>query len=110
MVDLDSAIVYYDFDKRIVKSTPDLKDTQRLETYPAWTPDGTTYFSAAAAIPWTDRTTGAAKNSIRGVTKLRRISYDIETDQWGKAETGMLSPEATVKSMLLRRISPDGRF
>ena len=109
VVDLDSAILYYDFDKRVVKSTPDLKDAQRLETYPAWTPDGKWLYFCSAAIPWTDRTTVPPKNFDQTRYELRRISYDIEKDQWGKAET-VLSPEATGKSMLLPRISPDGRL
>ena len=79
VVDLDSAIVYYDFDKRIVKSTPDLKDAQRLETYPAWTPDGKWLYFCSAAIPWTDRTTVPPKNFDQTRYELRRISYDIET-------------------------------
>ena len=40
---------------------------------------------------------------------LRRISYDVATDQWGQAET-VLSAEETGQSILLPRISPDGRF
>ncbi len=109
VVDLDSAILYYDFDKRVVKSTPDLKDIQRLETYPAWTPDGKWLYFCSAAIPWTDRVTVPPKNFDQVRYDLRRISYDIEKDQWGKAETA-LSSEATGKSILLPRVSPDGRL
>lgn len=109
VVDLDSAIVYYDFDKRVVKSTPDLKDAQRLETYPAWTPDGKWLYFCSAAIPWTDRATVPPKNYDQTRYELRRISYDIDNDQWGKAET-VLSSATTGKSMLLPRISPDGRL
>jgi hypothetical protein len=109
VVDLDSAILYYDFDKRIVKSTPDLKDAQRLETYPTWTPDGKWLYFCSAAIPWTDRVTVPPKNFDQVRYDLRRISYDIEKDQWGKAETA-LSSETTGKSILLPRVSPDGRL
>jgi hypothetical protein len=39
---------------------------------------------------------------------LMRISYDIETDKWGQIET-VLAAEETGKSILLPRISPDGK-
>jgi hypothetical protein len=39
---------------------------------------------------------------------LVRISYDIDSDTWGKPET-ILSAEDTGRSILLPRISPDGR-
>jgi hypothetical protein len=38
-----------------------------------------------------------------------RISYNIKTDTWGQAET-VLSSKETNKSILLPRISPDGKF
>ena len=40
---------------------------------------------------------------------LRRISYDVEADEWGEAET-VLSAEETGLSILMPRVSPDGRF
>lgn len=40
---------------------------------------------------------------------LMRISYDITTDKWGQLET-VLGAGETGKSILLPRISPDGRF
>jgi hypothetical protein len=40
---------------------------------------------------------------------LVRISYDLERDQWGKVET-VLSAQDTGQSILLPRISPDGRW
>ena len=38
-----------------------------------------------------------------------RISYDIDKDQWGSLET-VLSADQTGLSILLPRISPDGRY
>jgi len=109
VVDLDSAIVYYNLHERVVKTTPDLKDPQRLETYPAWSPDGRTLYFCSAAIPWTDRNTVPPKGFNEVRYDLRRISYDIDGDRWGKAET-VLSSDATGKSILLPRVSPDGRL
>jgi hypothetical protein len=38
-----------------------------------------------------------------------RMSYDVDTDQWGDAQT-VLAPEQTGLSILLPRIAPNGRF
>jgi hypothetical protein len=40
---------------------------------------------------------------------LVRIAYDVEADQWGQPET-VLAAKDTGRSILLPRISPDGRF
>jgi Tol biopolymer transport system component len=109
VVDLDSAIVYYDLQKQTVKSVPDLRDIQRLETYPSWSPDGRNLFFCSAPIPWTDRTTVPPRGFDQVRYELRRIAYDPDTDTWGRAET-ILSTETTGKSILLPRISPDGKL
>jgi hypothetical protein len=40
---------------------------------------------------------------------LMRVSYDVETDAWGPAETVLSASQAGL-SILLPRVSPDGRF
>jgi hypothetical protein len=98
VVDLDSAIFYYDVAQARIKKTPALADKKRLETYPAWTPDGRfLYFCSAPA-------------RYREVKyDLMRIGYDVETDRWGPLET-VLRAADTGRSILLPRVSPDGRF
>lgn len=108
VVDLDSGIFYYDVEKAMVKRCPALADKKRLETYPAWTPDGKTLYFCSAPLLWTEQTVPPAR--YREVKyDLMRISYDLETDAWGQAET-VLSAAATGMSVLLPRVSPDGRF
>jgi hypothetical protein len=108
VVDLDSAIFYYDVEKAKVKSTPALADKKKLETYPAWTPDGKTLYFCSAPMLWTEKTMPPAR--YREVKyDLLRISYDLETDTWGTPET-VLSAAQTGMSILLPRVSPDGRF
>ena len=109
VVDLDSALVCYRVESRKGKSPKELADKDRLETYPTWSPDGKYLYFCSAPILWKDRNTVPPVNYNKVKYDLRRISYDVATDQWGKAET-VLSATETGQSILLPRISPDGRF
>ncbi len=109
VVDLDSALVCYRVESRQGTSPKELADKDRLETYPAWSPDGKYLYFCSAPVLWKDRNTVPPENYDKVKYDLRRISYDVATDQWGKAET-VLSADQTGQSILLPRISPDGRF
>jgi hypothetical protein len=109
VVDLDSLIVYYNVESRQIKTTPALSDKKRLETYPAWTPDGKYLYFCSAPLLWTDMDTVPPKGYDRVKYDLMRVSYDVETDTWGVAETVLTAAE-TGLSILLPRVSPDGRF
>lgn len=109
VVDLDSALACYHLDSEKVTCPADLADKNRLETYPTWSPDGRYLYFCSAPILWQDRNTVPPENYDKLKYDLRRVSYDVETDQWGKAET-VLSADETGLSILLPRISPDGRF
>ena len=109
VVDLDSAIFYYDVTEQTIKKTPALADRQRLETYPAWTPDGKYLYFCSAPLLWTDMERVPPQRYDEVKYDLMRISYDVETDTWGTLET-VLSAAETGRSILLPRISPDGRF
>ena len=109
VVDLDSALLCYHLDSQKVTCPEELADKGRLETYPAWSPDGRTLYFCSAPILWQDRDTVPPKSYDKVKYDLWRIAYDIETDQWGTAET-VLSADETGLSVMLPRISPDGRF
>jgi hypothetical protein len=109
VVDLDSLIVYYNIDSKQIKTAPALSDKKRLETYPAWTPDGKHLYFCSAPLLWTDMDAVPPKGYDQVKYDLMRVSYDIETDAWGDAET-VLSADQTGLSILLPRVSPDGRF
>jgi len=109
VADLDSALAYYDLKSKIVKVPPQLADKFRLETYPTWSPDGDYLYFCSAPILWSDRNVVPPKNYEKVRYDLMRISYDIDTDSWGRLET-VLSASQTGKSIMLPRISPDGRF
>jgi len=109
VVDLDSALACYYIDTKKVVCPPELADKNRLETYPTWSPDGRYLYFCSGPIPWKNRETVPPENYDKLKYDLRRIAYDVEKEQWGKAET-VLSAEETGLSILLPRISPDGRF
>jgi hypothetical protein len=109
VVDLDSALVCYRVDSQKGTCPQELADKDRLETYPAWSPDGKYLYYCSAPVLWKDRNAVPPENYDKVRYDLRRISYDIATDQWGQTET-ILSAEETGQSILLPRVSPDGRF
>jgi hypothetical protein len=109
VVDLDSALVCYRIADRKGSCPNELADKDRLETYPAWSPDGRYLYYCSAPIPWKDRNTVPPDGYDKLKYDLRRIAYDLATNQWGKAET-VLSAQDTGQSILLPRPSPDGRF
>ena len=109
VVDLDSAIAYYVTETHAVKTIGALSEKDRLETYPTWSPDGKYLYYCSAQILWEDRDTMPPEQYDQVKYDLMRISYDLETDEWGKSET-VLSSQETGLSILLPRISPDGRY
>ncbi len=109
VIDLDSVMTYYDLRTRTVKTAPPLSDKDRLEIYPAWSPDGKYLYFCSAPILWTDRKTVPPKEFAEVRYDLHRIAYDLDSDTWGSLET-ILSADQTGKSILLPRVTPDGRF
>jgi hypothetical protein len=108
VVDLDSYLAYYDVDSRTVRTAPALARKDRLETYPAWSPDGRYLYFCSAPLTWTRRDVIPDQyDQIK--YDLMRIAYDIERDAWGTPET-VLSAKDTGQSILEPRISPDGRW
>ena len=108
VIDFDSVMTYYLVDSETVKTTPELSRKDRLETYPTWSADGRYLYFCSAPITWADR--NAVPESYDQIKyDLVRTSYDIDRDQWGPLES-VLSAEDTGLSILLPRISPDGRW
>jgi len=108
VADLDSAILYYNTETQKVKIAGALADKSRLETYPAWSPDGKYLYYCSAPLLWKDRNSVPPENYKNLRYSLMRTSYDIDSDSWGRPEI-VLSSEKTDKSILLPRISPDGK-
>jgi len=108
VIDLDSYLAYYDVDSRTVKTAPALARKDRLETYPAWSPDGRYLYFCSAPLTWTRRDV-VPEQYDRIKYDLVRIAYDVQRDAWGTPET-VLSAQETGQSILEPRISPDGRW
>ncbi len=109
VVDLDSALVCYRVRERKAVCPPALSDKNRLETYPTWSPDGQWLYFCSGPILWTDRNKVPPENYDKLKYDLCRIRYDIQTHSWGDVET-VLFAEETGLSIMLPRISPDGKF
>lgn len=109
VMDSDSLLGYYRLDRQQLKTAPPIADKAQLETQPAWSPDGKYLYFASAPKLWADQTTFPAEDFAKVRYDLKRVPYDVETDQWGSVET-VLSAQRTGKSNVNPRISPDGRF
>jgi hypothetical protein len=109
VIDLDSSLAYYLVDSKTVKTSPMLAQRNRLETYPTWSADGRHLYFCSAPLPRgiEDKFPPEGYEHIK--YDLVRVSYDLEHDQWGEVET-VLSAQDTGQSILLPRISPDGRW
>ena len=108
-VDLDSLLAYYMVDSKTVKVPPELSKKGRLETYPAWSPDGGYLYFCSAPMLWTDQNKIPPERYDEVKYDLMRISYDIDRDRWGQLET-VLSAQDTGLSIAMPRISPDGHW
>ncbi len=109
VTDLDSLLVYYLVDSKTVKTTPQISNKDRLETYPTWSPDGRYLYFCSAPVLWSDRDKVPPVRYDQVKYDLVRVSYDFDRDKWGELQT-VLSAQDTSLAILLPRISPDGRW
>jgi Tol biopolymer transport system component len=90
-----------------VFTVPQISRPDRLETWPAWSPDGR-YLYFCSAPRWTDQMNAPLlHDKVR--YDLERIAYDPESGQWGQVEL-VVAAEQLGKSISLPQISPDGHF
>jgi len=109
VIDLDAGLAYYRVEARTTRMVPRASDDQRLESHPTWSPDGRYLYYSSAPNPWKDGKAQPPEGYENLRYDLMRIRYDLEADRWGDPET-VLSSRKTGLSILLPRISPDGRF
>jgi hypothetical protein len=97
-----SDLALYLLDSHKVLSTGAITKPDRMETFPEFSPDGGyLYFCSAPQLP-VER-----YREVRA--DLMRISYDVNSQQWGELETVLLADEVG-GSISQPRFSPDGRF
>ncbi len=109
VVDLDSALVCYSVEDHKATCPAPLAQKDRLETYPAWSPDGQYLYFCSAPVLWKDRDRVPPENYDKLKYDLCRVHCDVQNHQWGEVET-VLAATQTGLSILLPRISPDGRW
>jgi len=102
-----SDIILYKIDSNMVTTCPAIASPRFMETYPEWSPDGRYLYYCRAPQPDSSSLFEEMYNKI--MYDLMRISYDIETDSWGKPEI-VLSHKKTGLSVTQPRISPDGKY
>jgi len=102
VIDTLSDIVVFDTEQNKVFTCPEISSTDRLETFPTWSPDGKhLYFCSAAALPL------AQYNQIR--YDLLRVSFDVATCRFGPVDT-IVQASRNGHSVSFPRISPDGKY
>ena len=100
--DDESDLALYHADSNTVTTTPSISKPDRLETLPAWSPDGRyLYFCSTDPLP------RARYRQVR--YDLMRIGYDAASGRWGEVEPVLLA-EDTGQSIAEPRVSPDGRW
>ncbi len=100
--DLASDLGLYLVESNTVVNPPAISRSDRLETYPAWSPDGKyLYFCSGPQLPI---------ERFREIKyDLMRISYDADSAIWGQPETFLAAGDVG-GSITHPRVSPDGRF
>jgi hypothetical protein len=106
-----SNIVLYDVNKNIITSCSVLSDPDNLETFPAWSPDGS-YLYYCSAIKYAHKKPDY--ESFMDVhSKIRydllRIAFDQESRSFGAVDTVLIVSDK-VSSISFPLVSPDGRF
>ena len=95
-------LALYLVDEKKVMSTVKITNPERMETMPAWSPDGRYLYFCSAP----QRSQEQHKEVL---CDLMRIGFDLETQKWGELET-VLSAQSLKGSITQPRFSPDGRF
>lgn len=100
--DADSDLAVYWVTSNAVVTPPAIAQPDRLETWPAWAPDGRyLYFCSAPKL---------RQERFRQVRyDLVRVRFDLEQNSWGKPET-LIAAAETGLSAAQPRVSPDGRW
>jgi hypothetical protein len=107
--DTESYLILYDINANKVSIIQN--DSNSLETFPSWSPDGkmlyfvSAHFSAAKA----EREAVAEAEYDKIKYNIMRMPFDPETKTFGEPDT-VFNASAINKSATLARISPDGKY
>jgi hypothetical protein len=111
VLDRYSDIVLYDIATNTITTAPQISNPERLEIWPAWSPDGKfLYFCSAPKVEtFVDSASANGFDFDRIKYDLMRVAYDPENRSWGKVDTVISSVQLGL-SITEPRVSPDGRF
>ncbi|MDR3140523.1 MAG: hypothetical protein LBU37_02160 [Tannerellaceae bacterium] len=102
--DYKSDVVVYDMEKHEIITTPSLFSEGRMETFPAFSPDGRTlYFCTADTCAMPDEFTEVKYS-------LCSIAFDPETRRFGTVADTLFHAEENGMSVSFPRVSPDGNY
>ena len=102
--DLDSDLQVYDVRNNEIITAPQIKQKDRWESFPAFSPDGRTlYFTAATAFAIPDELPHSSYN-------LMKVSFDPATGTIGDDVETVIDAAALGKSIAFPKPSFDGRF
>ena len=102
--DYVSDVVVYDVDNHQIATSPLLTDTTRLETMPAWSPDGMTLYFCTSPQP-------KMPQGYKGVRySICSIGFDPDTFSFGDKVDTLYSASASGLDATFPRVSPDGRY
>ncbi|MDE6795019.1 MAG: hypothetical protein K2J63_06900, partial [Muribaculaceae bacterium] len=105
--DLRSDIILYDIKEETMKNVAN--DSNLLETYPAWHPDGKSLYYAAARYP-EGVTPETEKNHYKDMRyDILRRRFDPESKTFSEPDT-VVNASGQQQSALHPRISPDGKW
>lgn len=110
VLDAQSDLIFYDPEKNEVSSIEN--DSQELETFPCWTPDGRWLYYSSAHFEWRDTIEKSSECILRYKDiryNIYRKSFDPERHTFGPREL-VFAADSLGLSATLPRISPDGRF
>ena len=109
--DTYSDLVLYDVAQDCVTSLP--RDSNELDCFPWWSPDGKTLYYCAAQYTPTDSTLPRPQDMARHYTNLRynlmARDFDTESHRFGPARM-VFDAASQGRSATLPRLSPDGRW
>jgi len=110
VLDLASDLVVYDISTNVLTTSSQIADPERMENWPAWSPDGEyLYFCSAPKLETYEDVEGQDLAYRQIKYDLMRVSFDEKTRRWGKLERVLYGAEIG-GSINQPRVSPDGRF
>jgi len=102
-----SDLLLYNVKTHTITTSPKISASERMETYPEWSPDGKyLYFCSSPALD----IYGKDENPLERIRyDLMRVPYDVERDLWGEVEPVLAASELGF-SIAHPKPSPDGKY